>query len=96
MNGFKIRISALFHDHKTHDFFSRKQCIFTIDPATARDLDDAVSFRNLEGDEGVEIGVHISDVAFFLGENTPLDEEVCQRATTTYLVQSVRKFCRNK
>ncbi|XP_059476875.1 DIS3-like exonuclease 2 isoform X2 [Neocloeon triangulifer] len=67
----------------------RKQCIFTIDPATARDLDDAVSFRKLEGEEGFEIGVHISDVAHFLTENTPLDEEVGQRATTTYLVQSV-------
>jgi RNB domain len=53
-------------------------------------LDDAVSFRKLEDGEGYEIGVHISDVAFFLTENTPLDEEVCQRATTTYLVQSVR------
>jgi exoribonuclease R len=71
-------------------FYFRKQCIFTIDPATARDLDDAVSFRKLDDGEGFEIGVHISDVAFFLTENTPLDEEVCQRATTTYLVQSVR------
>jgi ribonuclease R len=53
-------------------------------------LDDAVSFRKLDNEEGFEIGVHISDVAFFLMENTPLDEEVRQRATTTYLVQSVR------
>jgi len=71
------------------NIFFRKQCIFTIDPATARDLDDAVSFRKLDGEEGFEIGVHISDVAHFLTEDTALDQEVRQRATTTYLVQSV-------
>lgn len=67
----------------------RKLCIFTIDPATARDLDDAVSYRELPDGQGAEVGVHISDVSFFLQENTPLDTTVCSRATTTYLVQSV-------
>ncbi|CAB3364016.1 Hypothetical predicted protein [Cloeon dipterum] len=67
----------------------RNQCIFTIDPSTARDLDDAVSFKKLEDEDSFEIGVHISDVAHFLSEDTPLDKIVKQRATTTYLVQSV-------
>ncbi|KAF4529614.1 hypothetical protein B566_EDAN018024 [Ephemera danica] len=66
----------------------REMCIFTIDPATARDLDDAVSYKALPGGE-CEVGVHISDVSHFLQEGTPLDEMVSSRATTTYLVQSV-------
>jgi hypothetical protein len=35
------------------------------------------------------IGVHISDVSYFLKEGTPLDQEVAKKATSTYLVESV-------
>ncbi|KAG8286939.1 DIS3-like exonuclease 2 [Homalodisca vitripennis] len=66
----------------------RRDCIFTIDPATARDLDDAVSVRRLDSGN-LEVGVHISDVSHFLHANTLLDETVCKRATTVYLVQRV-------
>lgn len=71
---------------KREDF--RGECIFTIDPATARDLDDAVSCKKLPNGN-YEVGVHISDVSYFLQEGTPLDEAVKQRATTVYLVQEV-------
>lgn len=64
----------------------RKMCIFTIDPLTARDLDDAVSCEKLKNGN-FKVGVHISDVSYFLKEGTPLDREVAKRATTTYLVQ---------
>jgi DIS3-like exonuclease 2 len=37
----------------------------------------------------LEIGVHISDVSFFVKENTSLDNVVKDRATTIYLVDSV-------
>lgn len=67
----------------------RRECIFTIDPATARDLDDAVSCKKLPNGN-YEVGVHISDVSYFLREGTPLDEAVGNRATTIYLVQEVR------
>lgn len=66
----------------------RKECIFTIDPLTARDLDDAVSCKELPNGN-YEIGVHISDVTFYLKENTPLNEIVSERATSTYMVESV-------
>lgn len=66
----------------------RKECIFTIDPLTARDLDDAVSCIELENGN-LEIGVHISDVGYYLKEGTPLDEMVCSKATTVYLVNNV-------
>ncbi|KAH9492825.1 DIS3-like exonuclease 2 [Bulinus truncatus] len=66
----------------------RQTCIFTIDPATARDLDDAVSVEDL-GNGKYEVGVHIADVSYFVTENTALDEAVSKRATSVYLVQKV-------
>ncbi|EDQ90877.1 uncharacterized protein MONBRDRAFT_15826 [Monosiga brevicollis MX1] len=62
--------------------------IFTIDPSTARDLDDALHCTQLP-DGNFEMGVHIADVSYFVEPNTPLDEEAEFRATSTYLVQSV-------
>jgi DIS3-like exonuclease 2 len=66
----------------------REECIFTIDPLTARDLDDAVSCKKLNNGN-FKIGVHISDVSYFLTEGTPLDQVVAKKATSTYLVASV-------
>lgn len=63
----------------------RKLCIFSIDPYNCRDIDDAVSCRELENGN-YEIGVHISDVTHHLTEGTKLDEKVAQRATTIYMV----------
>ncbi|KAF9410301.1 hypothetical protein BGZ94_001686 [Podila epigama] len=64
----------------------RQSCTFTIDPATAKDLDDAVSSRRLE-DGNYEIGVHIADVSHFINVGSALDREAKSRATTVYLVQ---------
>ncbi|KAJ3180051.1 hypothetical protein HDU87_002274 [Geranomyces variabilis] len=69
---------------KRRDF--RDERIFSIDPPTARDLDDAVSVKAL-GDGVYEIGVHIADVAFFVKPDSALDKEARYRATTVYLVQ---------
>ncbi|CAH1240354.1 DIS3L2 [Branchiostoma lanceolatum] len=66
----------------------RLDCIFTIDPATARDLDDAVSCNKLD-DGTYEVGVHIADVSYFIQENTALDLTAACRATSVYLVQKV-------
>ncbi|XP_071451988.1 DIS3-like exonuclease 2 [Hetaerina americana] len=66
----------------------RKMCIFTIDPLTAKDLDDALSVRQLD-DHHLEIGVHIADPSFFLEEGSELDIFVRKRATSIYLVQQV-------
>ena len=66
----------------------RKKCIFTIDPDTARDLDDAVSCEQLEG--GLyEVGVHIADVSYYVREDTALDEVSSKRSFSVYLVQKV-------
>ncbi|XP_028987946.1 DIS3-like exonuclease 2 [Betta splendens] len=66
----------------------RKECIFTIDPATARDLDDALSCKRLP-DGNFEVGVHIADVSYFVEEGNALDAIASRRATSVYLVQKV-------
>jgi len=64
----------------------RKQVVFTIDGATARDLDDALHISTNE-DGTFEVGVHIADVTHFVKPGTALDREARKRATTVYLVQ---------
>ncbi len=66
----------------------RGKVIVTVDPVDARDFDDAISMdRTPEG--YWELGVHIADVAHFVQEGTPLDEEAYARATSVYLPQHV-------
>ncbi len=60
---------------------------FTVDPATARDFDDAVSARR-EGD-GARIWVHIADVAAHVRPGSPLDLEAARRANSTYVPGAV-------
>lgn len=67
----------------------RKDCIFTIDPSTARDLDDALSCKLLADGNTYEVGVHIADVSYFVPEGSELDQVAAQRATSVYLVQKV-------
>lgn len=66
----------------------RSQCVFTIDPASARDLDDALSIEELP-DGTYDVGVHIADVTFFLQEDTSLDSIAGKRATSVYLPHKV-------
>jgi len=58
---------------------------FTIDPADAKDFDDALSFKQLTEDT-YEIGIHIADVSFYVQPGTKLNEEAFDRATSVYLV----------
>ncbi len=61
---------------------------FTIDPDTAKDFDDALSYRILE-DGRKEIGVHIADVTHYVRPKTALDKEALKRSTSVYLVDRV-------
>jgi ribonuclease R len=63
----------------------REVTTFTIDPWDAKDFDDALSFRRLK-DGGLEVGVHIADVSYFVTPGSALDEEAYHRATSVYLV----------
>lgn len=60
---------------------------FTVDPATARDFDDAVSAQ-LEG-ERARVWVHIADVAAHVRPGTPLDREARRRCNSTYVPGAV-------
>jgi ribonuclease R len=57
----------------------------TIDPADAKDFDDAISYVD-NGDGTYEIGVHIADVSHFVTPGTDLDAEAEKRGTSVYLV----------
>ena len=58
---------------------------FTIDPADAKDFDDALSIRKVE--DGIwEVGVHIADVTHYIRPETVLDCEARDRGTSVYLV----------
>ena len=58
---------------------------FTIDPADAKDFDDALSFRKLPNGD-YEIGVHIADVSFYVKPGGIVDKEARERGTSVYLV----------
>lgn len=66
----------------------RSEVVFTIDPDTARDMDDAIHCKTLE-DGNIEVGVHIADVTYFLEAGSALDKVASQRCTSTYLVNRV-------
>jgi ribonuclease R len=68
---------------------------FTIDPADARDFDDALSIKKLD-DNDLEIGVHIADVSHFVTPESVLDEEGYTRATSVYLPDRVNPMLPEK
>ena len=64
----------------------RGERMFSIDPDTSKDLDDAMSVK-VNDDGTYDVGVHIADVSFFVKPNTALDRDARKRATSVYLVQ---------
>ena len=58
---------------------------FTIDPADAKDFDDALSFRRLSNGN-YEVGVHIADVSHYVSPGSAVDKEARERGTSVYLV----------
>lgn len=68
---------------KREDF--RAVTTFTIDPADAKDFDDALSIRKLSNGNW-EVGVHIADVTHYVKEGSIIDKEAVKRSTSVYLV----------
>ena len=71
---------------------------FTIDPADAKDFDDALSFAVVEEDDNhqssiinqqYQIGIHIADVSHYVKPGTKINDEAYRRGTSTYLVDRV-------
>ena len=81
----------------------REVLTFTIDPADAKDFDDAISFGKmndtpqppLRGGDGssekgvYQVGVHIADVTHYVRPGTKIDDEAYDRGTSVYLVDRV-------
>ncbi len=65
----------------------RDRFTFTIDPADARDFDDAITIDHVGG--VVRLGVHIADVSHYVPWDSPIDVDARQRATSVYLVDRV-------
>jgi ribonuclease R len=66
----------------------RELATFTIDPATAKDFDDAISCRPAEGG-GWMVWVHIADVSAYVPPRSPIDREAYRRATSVYVPGAV-------
>ena len=79
------KADAELQDGRRHDL--RDLPTFTVDPATARDFDDAVSAEAIESDPdqpAVRVWVHIADVAAHVPPGSAIDQEARRRATSVY------------
>lgn len=98
------RLSAQFGDSKTivideETLRVRKDLrttrIFTVDPPTARDIDDALSIEKISSDSGpggktlFRVGVHIADVSHYVTPGSDLDAIAKQRSTSVYMVNTM-------
>ena len=68
---------------KRRDF--RNISTFTVDPADAKDYDDALSLQKLDNGNW-EVGIHIADVTHYVETGSIIDKEAINRATSVYLV----------
>lgn len=80
--------SQITHEETLRRRDMRDVLTFTIDPADAKDFDDALSFTPLESGN-YQIGIHIADVTHYVPEGSAIDEEAYNRGTSIYLVDRV-------
>lgn len=78
----KVRLRSVVAGEERADFRSYEA--FTIDSASTRDFDDALSVRPLAEDRW-EVAVHIADAAHFVDVDDPVDREAASRVTSIYL-----------
>ncbi len=91
-NQVEEEANRIFRKIKEKEIKKRKDfrgvLTFTIDPDTAKDFDDALSYV-LNKDKSFEIGIHIADVSHYVKPDTHLDKEAYKRGTSVYLVDRV-------
>jgi ribonuclease R len=83
----KVPVDILEKDYKERRDF-RDIPTFTIDPADAKDFDDALSIQAL-GNGNWQVGVHIADVTHYVTPDSIVEQEAFNRATSVYLVDRV-------
>lgn len=81
----KVDIEGALDERGRHDLRTRD--VFTIDPADAKDFDDAISLDHVEG--LIRLGVHIADVTSYVEWDSSIDICARDRATSVYLVDRV-------
>ncbi len=79
--------TKIIEEESAHRTDFRGTPTFTIDPADAKDFDDALSIVSLP-DGTYEVGVHIADATHFVRPGTALDDEAVERGTSVYLVDA--------
>lgn len=88
----EVAAESIPADFSTREIASRRDMravtTLTIDPADAKDLDDALSLRKLPNGNW-EVGIHIADVSHYVQPGTVVDKEAAARATSVYLVDRV-------
>lgn len=82
------KVSGLPDDSSGSRIDLRKKFIFTCDPVTARDYDDALSLETDRKGNRI-LGVHIADVSHYVRPGTALDREAYRRSTSVYLCDRV-------
>jgi ribonuclease R len=90
--GAEARAVVERYNRDPEPFFEGRQDVrdaftVTIDPPDAKDYDDAISIARTK--DGVELGVHIADVATFVAPGSALDEEAQERGNSVYLPRLV-------
>jgi len=80
----KIPVEITENELKSREDF-RGVTTVTIDPKDAKDYDDALSIRKLNGGNW-EVGIHIADVTHYVKQDGIIDKEAAERATSVYLV----------
>jgi ribonuclease R len=85
---FDPAVERAARDPRPHDHPGRRDLreltTFTIDPASAKDFDDAISAERL-GDGGWRIWVHIADVSAYVRPGDLIDREAFKRGTSVYV-----------
>ncbi len=84
----EARSADITFSPKSNRLDLRKDFIFTIDPETARDFDDAISIEKLTHGRYL-LGVHIADVSHFVKPGSALDKEALKRSTSIYFTDKV-------
>lgn len=85
-NSLTLNVEEALQDPLRRDL--RGKLVVTVDPADAKDFDDAVSFEPQENGTFM-LGVHIADVSHYVAWESSIDISARQRSTSTYLVDRV-------